>query len=659
MILIGGNKKMSNKKGTIKLMAILAVVIIVLAALVIVFESQKEEQAEEKDEVKVIDDRINPYVYQGLTVEVLRMRYRGILDTIFNFGNSYKNIPEYYYVVEVDGEIGDSSEVEASGGNWGSGTFSEYDTMLKECRTNFRCPDGQEKSNVKITINEIQKSGLLGKKVNHVEKMSVDLIYDYRTGRWTGDDEFQDEDGMGHVLCEEYELWFNLYQSDYDHDYVPYWMEVNVYGMDPTDDDGYDDPDGDGIPSWWEYRWGYDPMTWDNHEELDPDIDGVENTEEYMMAKYFADPYHPDVYIEVDYMEKDPNKIFDFEHVLYEETKQMVIEKLSRLGISTYFDDGWSDGPVNGGGEYLEFVDTIDEIVGGHMARWWKHNFADERKGVFRYFQTANEAGVITPSEFNPYNHIVMTTSRHYWLTHFAFTERQRAVWLGRTVLHELGHTMGLVTGMHPGIDNMGGGNFQWPETLSQEEWENVNKNYVSIMNYYYGSPFKHGGIKGFFEYKDFYDFSDGTHGEGDFDDYSRLYLPTFQIDAAMLESPDIRNLGFEEIIWTDKDPEPVYSGWEYDENLTEEFENQLKDSNLRFDLDNAADYYYRIYVKTDENEQGRDLRIYVKPGVKPVPAHWELIAEGNIDEEKNTLDLYSREEQINHIYKLIEEENE
>ena len=38
------------------------------------------------------------------------------------------------------------------------------------------------------------------------------------------------------------------------------------------------DPDTDGIPSSWEWKWGYDPMVWDDHKNLDPDVDGLENT---------------------------------------------------------------------------------------------------------------------------------------------------------------------------------------------------------------------------------------------------------------------------------------------------------------------------------------------------------------------------------------------
>ena len=640
---------MSDKKGTIKLMAIVAVAIIVLAGLIIVFESQKEEEVEEQEEVFVVDDRINPYIYQGLTVEILRMRNRGLMDKMLTFGTSWKKNPEYYYIVEVDGEIGDASEVEAAGGVTGSGTFTEWDTFLKECRTNFKVPgdkEGQKTSKVKLTIMEIQKTGLLGRNENHIEKLSVDLAFDYRTGHWTGDDSLKDKDGYGHVLGEEYEMWFNIYGSDYDHDLIPYWMEVNVYGTDPTVADGNADPDGDGIPSWWECKYGYDPLTWDNHKQLDPDLDGVENTEEFMMADFLSDPYQPDVYIEVDFMEKNPNKLFDFEHIIYKESQQMVIEKMAGYGINVYFDDGWPDGPVNGGGEYLEFRETIDEIVGGHMARWYKHNFADERKGVFRYFQMTYNAGCITPSEFNTYDHIVMDNSPEKVLKNrLAWTPRWQRVVMAKGTLHELGHTMGIVPAAHFGVDNMPNGNLQWPESLTDEEWEKVNVQYKSIMNYNY--------IFNVIKDRNYYDFSDGSHGEYDFNDLTHFYLPTFQMDAAILESPDIRNVGnFEPFEWTDKDPDPVYSGWEYDENLTEEFKQEL--SELRFDMDNAVEYNYRIYVKTDDIQEGRDIRIYTKPDVKPIPALWSLIGEGQLDAEEDTLEIYSYKDQVEQILEMI-----
>ncbi|MEA3458899.1 MAG: hypothetical protein U9R21_09525 [Candidatus Thermoplasmatota archaeon] len=644
---------MIDKNTKLKLTAVAAVAIIILASIIIVFESQKVENVEEKEEIFVVDDRINPYIYQGLTVEILRMRNRGLLERMFKIGNSWKNCPEFYYIAEVDGEIGDASTVEAAGGVTGSGTFTEWDTMGKECRINFKVPadeEGKKTSDVKITIMEIQKSGLLGRNENHIEKLSIDLVFDYRTGHWTGDDCLRDDDGYGHVLADEYELWFNIYGSDYDHDWIPFWMEANVYKTDPTAADGALDPDGDGIPSWWEWKYGYNPLTWDNHEKLDPDVDGIENTEEYMLEKYFADPYHPDVYIEVDFMEKNPNKLFDLEHTIFKEAEQMVIEKISEYGVSVYFDDGWDDGPINGGGEYVDFVETIDEIVGGHMARWYQHNFADERKGVFRYFQIVYNAGVNTASEFNNYDHVLMDSSPQKVFTrHFAYTHRQRAAMQAKGLLHELGHSMGIVPLLHYGVDNMPQGNSQWPDAITDKEWANINKNYESIMNYNYVFV-SLAGISNAKKSRTLFDYSDGSHGEGDFNDKVNLYVATFQMDNAILESPDIRNVGFSEFEWTDKNPDPVYSGWEVDENLTEEFEQEL--SELRFDIDNAIEYNYRIYVKTDEDQEGRDVRIYTKPNIEP-PTLWSLIAEGELDSEGD-LEIYSYGDQVEQILELL-----
>ena len=637
---------MMNENIALKLIAVITVAIVLFGGLIVVFTGEEKEKDTEKKEEIVVDDRINPLIYQGLTVEVLRMRNRGLLERMTSFGTSWKQCPEYYFVIEVDGEVGDASEVEAAGGVTGSGTFNEWDTMLKECRTNFKVPEaeeGKDTSNVKIKIMELQRTGLFGRNENHEEKLLIDLTFDYRTGHWTGDDHLKDEDGYGHVLGTDYELWFNLYESDYDHDKIPFWTEVNVYGTDPMVNDGFDDPDGDGVASWWEWKYGYNPMSWDNHKLLDPDMDGVENIEEYMLADYFADPFHPDVYVETDFMEKNPNKLFDLNHVIYEESQQMLIERLSEYGISAYFDDGWPDGPINGGGEYLEFVPVIDEIVGGHMARWYKHNFPDERKGVFRYFIMAYNAGVNTASEYNNYDHVVMDSSpKKMFLNRFAFTPKRMRVVVAQGLLHELGHSLGIVPLLHYGVDNMPNGNIQWPNAITDEEWAKINEQYKSVMNYnYMYSVFN----------RNFFEYSDGTHGEYDYNDEANLYLPTFQMDAAIVESPDVRNIGFSELEWTDKNPDPVYEGWMLDENLTKEYVEEL--SAFRFDIDNAIDYNYRIYVKSIENGKNKHIRIYTKPVIDP-PALWTLIKEGELKDD-GRIKLYSFDEQVSTLTNLID----
>lgn len=627
-----------KKNNNIKFGAAVAVIILLIATVNYLFftEPPKNENTEELAERPVIDDRINPDIYQGLTVEILRMRARGIIDAITSSGSGWKNPPEFYFIIEVDGEVGDASEVESAGGVVGSGTFNEWDTFQKECRTNFKVPiEDQKTSDVKITIMEIERSGLFGRRENHVEKLSIDLVFDYRTGHWSGDDYLCDEDGYGRVLSDDYELRFNIYPSDYDHDWVPYWTEVNVYGTDPTYPDCLEDPDDDGVPTWWEWKYGYDPLTWDNHMILDPDIDGIKNIDECDLYRYGANPFNPDVFVEIDFMKKNPDKFFDTEHTVPEESQQMVIERLSQYGISTYFDDGWPDGPVNGGGEYLEYVDVIDEIVGGHMARWYKHNFAIDRKGVFRYFVMAANAGINTASEYNTFDHVIMDNSpKKTYLIRGAFTQKRQAFVIGQGILHELGHSMGIVPLLHYGVDNMPGGNTQWPESLTQEQWEKINVQYKSVMNYNYM----------FFafpkEKRHFFEYSDGTNGEYDFDDLSNLYIATFTMDQAIVETPIIRTSGdFEDFVWTDKNPDPVHSGWDLDENLTREYGSKLE--KMRFDIDNAVSYEYRIYIKTNGQSERKDVRIYTKPSIEP-PAIWSLIAEGEIDVKNDALILYS-----------------
>ena len=621
---------MIDKNTTIKLTAVVAVSIIILASVIVVFESQKEEKVEEKEEVIEVDDRISPFLSQGLTVEVLRIRNRGLMDKMLSFGSGWKNPPEYYWVSNVDGEIGDTSVIEAAGGVEGSGTFTEWDTILKECRVNYKINnEDQETSQVKLTIMEIQKTGLLGRKESKVEKEEISLKYDFRTGHWDGDDYLGDNDGYGHFLGEEYEIWFNLYQSDYDHDGIPFWTEVNIYDFDPTIDDSELDPDNDGIPSSWEWKYGYDPTTYDSHNKLDPDVDGIENIEEYKLAEFFSDPYSPDMYLETDGMKK--GGFFDWEHIFYEGSQQMVIERFAQHGINVYIDDGWPDGPINGGGEMLDFVETLDEVVGGHMSRWYKHNFADERKGVFRYVIVANNAGFITPSEYNNYDHIVIDSSKYKtYVKRFAFTPKRQIIVLAKGVIHELGHSLGLEPWTFYGIDNMPNGNLRWPDTLTDEEWAKYNEQYVSVMNYRY--------IFDIFKYRNLFDYSNGENGEPyDFDDWGHIYVPAFQRDSEAYEEPTLDT--FEDFERVDKEPEPVYKTWVYDENLTQKYSEEI--SLLSYDIGNA-NLDYRIYVESGGNDKKLDVRIYAKPLVKPVTTLWSLIREGQVDMDENTLEFYS-----------------
>ena len=78
--------------------------------------------------------------------------------------------------------------------------------------------------------------------------------------------------------------------------------------------------------------------------------------------------------------------------------------------------------------------------------------------------------------------------------------------------IHELGHNFGLLIDDHGGIDNV----------ESVPPWKNSYwryENYKSCLNYRYYKSINNCII----------DYSDGTHGRGDFDDWSNLDYSFFK----------------------------------------------------------------------------------------------------------------------------------
>ena len=644
-----------NKKKNKMVIAITAIIVVAITLLGSFdyfgfFKQEEKAKKEEMPEVQ-IDDRTSPHLNQGLTVQIKRIRNRGLMDKMLEVGTSWRKTPTFYWVVSVDGKEHNSAEIFSAAGIDGEGEFTMWDNFGHETKGNFYVKDGQETSKVIITIFEKVKSGLSGRNVQDVEKEKIVLTYNYRSGKWSGDDNFKDSDGYGHVRSEVYDVWFDLKPgSDYDHDGIPYWTEVNILRTDPMTDDTYLDPDEDGIPTVWEWKWGYDPNTWDDHIHLDPDIDGIENIEEYQMRKYFADPYQPDIYIEIDGMEK--GRFLDTKHNSYEETHQMLIERFAQHGINVYIDYGWPDGPVNGGGEKLEYMKVNDDTVGHHHSRFYHHNFADERKGIFRYCMVAVNAGFISPGGFNHYDHIVVDSGFYVTLKRNGFTARYRRVLLAKGILHELGHSLGLMPTTFTGVDVLTGDKEgRWPTQLSEEEYEKYCEQYYSIMNYgYIFGPLS--------KQRKLFDYSNGSNGAPyDQNDWDFFYLPAFQIDQAAYEEaqPQIDNsIEDQEVVLKNIDLE--IAGWEYDENLTNEYMNEL--SSLTF-VSNA-DCHYKIYLKTDEElakqESNRNVRVYSRPKVDPTITVWSLVAEGKLDKDENTLEFYSYDNQYTEIMDMLSE---
>jgi len=618
--------------------AFVALLIIIIASLAYWhFAPQPSGKAEEF----TVDDSISPMENQALFVEVLRIRNRGLMDRMLSYGSSWKETPSFYYTITVDGESGSSKGYVGD-----TGVYTTWDTMGYESSMVFDVDEEQEYSDVTISIIELQPKGLFGWQTEEVEKEKISLKYDYRTGRWNGDDAFMDRDGMGHYVGKNYEVWFNIYQEDYDHDGIPYWVERNVLGTDPAVDDSKLDPDGDGIPTAWEWRYGYDPFTYNDHENLDPDIDGIENIEEYQMRKYFANPFQPDIYIETDGMER--KGFFDIPHVFYKESQQMIIERFARHGINVYIDDGWSDGPVNGGGEMLPYQSNLDDVMGKQLLAFYTHHFADERKGIFRYVVVGvreDGGGFITPVKYNHFDAIYVSNDFNSLKTRLAFTPREIRVMLAKAILHELGHSIGLMPVTFPGIDIITRNVMDRYPSMPDEDYNGYVDNYYSVMNYkyIYNKPwlFSAGTHKYLFDY------SNGSNGPPyDQDDWAHVYLPTFQTDVPSYEEPSDEN--FEDFEIINEYPGVVAEGWKLDENLTEKYSKEFQS----LALIKNTDVDIQIFVKEESKDGEYNLRVYAKPNVEPVFAVYSLVAEGKIDNGK--ISFYSQQEIIDSLRKAI-----
>lgn len=412
-----------------------------------------------------LDTQINPYLdEQAIVCEIVRIRARGIENVMRKLNLQWKTPPSFYYVVHLHDTEHTSKQ------------FSTWDTGFIGQEMFRRVNNEQETAEVSISIFEKQSAGILGLRSQYVEKEKILLTYCFRTGRWSGMNYFGHPDGYGRYLGENFEVWFAIRQSDHDADGIPYWIETNLLLTDPSVNDKFVDHDGDGIPTFWEWYWGFDPFTMDNHSTIDISKDGLSNVDKYNLAKWYADPYQPEIYIEVDFMKGKP---FGRDNVLWEESKQLLLDRFSQRKyhltpwaskITIYIDDG----SMGGGGEMLPHIGEYISQETGIVSEFYKNNFADERKGVFRYMVMVHDAGWCHPQDYKGwYDVMCIGASQRFYLKWFrGFNVRPQLQRLVQSIqlMHELGHSLGL--NYYEGIDNA--------STSAIKYW----RNYQSCMNY-------------------------------------------------------------------------------------------------------------------------------------------------------------------------------
>ncbi len=386
---------------------------------------------------------------------------------------------------------------------------------------------------------------------NARDMKELTLEYSVKTGHWAGDDFIEhdptsfDPSGYGRASGiddgslfedeDDCEIWFDVYQNDTDGDMIPYFAETEYYGTDPTVDDTGFDPDGDGVPIEWEHRYGhafgwdwhsqeyvhywiYDPFEWEDHANLDPDDDGLTNFEEFRMWGWGSDPFRQDLFIEMDYMETSPAGV---SCRLSERSKELLRTSFNRQNIVLHLDDGLlidcaapyvaaapvSDCDMIPFSEYTGRNNGFQQLYQQYFIHFDEENW---KQGVFHYGPVVNSSDYQGFAWYSGVGDVIcfqisagMLEELKVW-PHAAW---RRDVVQASVYMHELGHTMGIFHGNTPGCDDQLG---RYPWEVNWWRWGP----YMSCMNYRYT----------YF----IVDYSDGTRGANDFNDWDTIDLTYF-----------------------------------------------------------------------------------------------------------------------------------
>jgi len=277
--------------------------------------------------------------------------------------------------------------------------------------------------------------------------------------------------------------------------------ELHGYGDDIINITG-EDSDNDGIPDWWELYWGYNPLIYDDHLNIDEDGDGLNNFEECYMHEYNSNPFKKDVFLEFDWMET--KRGVDHSNQPDENLLNKVKEKFQNHDVILHVDFG-----TGTGSEQIPYQPRFnyDGLVDLYWGYFLHNDLNNPRKNIFHYGLICDE-GAGAGFEFIGWAHsnAFCISSEILKLVYPQYSYE----WLiicGS--FHELGHTFGLFSDDFGGNDNRGALNL-WQKDF----W--IYKNYKSIMNYLY-------------TWTNDINYSDGNNGSGDFDDWGNFDYAFFK----------------------------------------------------------------------------------------------------------------------------------
>ena len=199
-----------------------------------------------------------------------------------------------------------------------------------------------------------------------------------------------------------------------------------------------------------------------------------------------------------------------------EKAKDLMKNPFHRRNIVFHLDAGEEKG-----GELITFEDKTDqETVLEIYNEYFIHDIENNwRRGVFHYgiiVNLVNLKGYAFSGDTPPYwgyipgtNGFIISSSQMEKNTHkIIFKDRTLEKFYGSAMMHEIGHNFGIRFGEPYGCDNWFA---KYPWQISF--W--LIRNYKSIMNYQY-------------TYRIF-DYSDGSHGWNDYNDWENIDLTYFE----------------------------------------------------------------------------------------------------------------------------------
>ena len=274
---------------------------------------------------------------------------------------------------------------------------------------------------------------------------------------------------------------------------------IHGYGDSQIDFLG-NDTDGDGIPNWWEKEFGYNETVWDDHGNLDPDGDALNNFEECYAYSWGADPYQKDIFLEFDHI---PSSNPDASNILPQEYVEQMKDRFAEHDIVLHVDQG----ELNGG-EEIPYITNFDfsELVDLYWDYFLHNDLNNPRKNIFHYGIICDEG----PG--NGFAFIGWAHLNSFCISADELSKNQHLFERGWLItcgsMHETGHTLGLVADDFRGIDNHATIKLKYTDF-----W--YCRNYKSCMNYRYTYTIL--------------DYSDGDNGKIDYDDWGGMEFDFFK----------------------------------------------------------------------------------------------------------------------------------